>query len=94
MGNNNRFVERIVALLRDRFGIDSHVQCMPVKNESRSLYLIEAVKVSPRTTVAGVHRRCKRIAKALGGELYGTVNLDYISQDGKITFEMMVETNQ
>ena len=44
----------------------------------------------PNLTVGTVLELCDRIAKAIGGELYGTVNFDFTVHD-KITFEMMVE---
>ena len=42
-------------------------------------------------SIVGLERLARRIAKELGGELEGTVNLDFVSIGHHVTFEMMVE---
>lgn len=42
-------------------------------------------------TALDIHVVCEKIAKWLGGELYGTVNLDFSDDDPSL--EMMVEWN-
>jgi len=71
------------------FNIDSDVQVLDREKE-RVLYIIESICVSSDLTVGMVMELCDRVAKAIGGELYGTVNFDFTVCD-KITFEMMVE---
>lgn len=78
-------------MLEEKFGIRAHVQVVPVKGEGRTLYLIENAPVGRRTTLAGLERLCHRIAKALNAELYGTVNLDFVSTGSAPNFEMIAE---
>ena len=79
----------IKTILNNHFGIDSAVQVLP-KDGNEVLYLIEAIPVSNDMSVGAVQRLCEDIATALGGFLYGTINLDSTVSD-KITAEMMVE---
>ena len=79
----------IKAVFSSRFNIDSDVQVIP-KEMGQTLYLIEAVPISNELTIGKVHDLCEEIAMALGGVLYGTVNLDFTVSD-KVSFEMIVE---
>ena len=78
-------------VLQDRFGLTAVIQVVPVPNEKRTIVLLENVPVGPRMSIAGLERLARRIAKELGGELEGTVNLDFVSLGHHVTFEMMVE---
>ncbi len=79
----------IKAILGSRFGIDSYVQVIP-KEKEQTLYLIETVPISRELTVGEVYDLCEEIAMALGGGLYGTVNLDF-TEPYDVSFEMIVE---
>ena len=79
----------VKTILMTMFNIDSEVQVLDREKE-RVLYLIESISVSSDLTIGTVLELCDKIANAIGGELYGTVNLDFTVRD-KITFEMMVE---
>jgi hypothetical protein len=81
----------IEELLQSRFGIKADVQVVPGKGEGRTLYVLEHVPVARRTTVAGLERLCRRICKALDADLYGSVNLEFVSIYDAGTFEMVVE---
>ena len=75
----------ISAILRSRFDLTADVQVIPVKGERRTLYQLEHIPLSRRMTLAGLERLCRRIAKALDAELYGTVNVDFGSLGGCCT---------
>lgn len=79
----------IKAVLSGRFNIESDVQVIQ-KEREHTLYLIETVPISNDLTVGEVHYLCEGIAMELGGGLYGTVNLNFITDD-KVCFEMIVE---
>lgn len=81
----------IDSILASRFDIKADVQVVPVKGETRTLYQLEHVSLGRRMTMTGLERLCRRIAMALGSELYGTVNIDLVSTGGGITFDMMAE---
>ena len=77
-------------MLQTRFGKSVHTQVIHPKSENRQLVLVEGIRVERRATAGGVRRICQRIAAAFGGELYGTVNLDFSSED-EWTAEMLAE---
>lgn len=77
--------------LRERFGIEAHAQVIEAPGEGRTLVQLEGIPARRRTTVGGLERLARRIAKALGAELYGTVNLDCVSEGGVATFSMLAE---
>ena len=78
-------------LLRSRFDLTADVQVIPVKGENRTLYQLEHIPFGRRMTIAGLERLCRRIAKALDAELYGTVNVEFGTDDDTGTFAMMAE---
>ena len=82
----------IADILQARFGLTADVQVIRVKEEGRTLYLLERIPIGRRTTVAGIVRLCRRICKALDADLYGTVNIDFVSPGDTPTFDMMAET--
>ncbi len=43
--------------------------------------------------MAGLERLCRRIAKALDAELYGTVNIDFASLGDFQTFDLLLEAH-
>ena len=81
----------IKCILIDRFSIDTPVQVLKDKDTGQTLYLLEHVKINDQMSVAELHDLSVRIAKALGGELYGTVNIDFASLGDGVEFEMVVE---
>lgn len=58
-------------------------------DENERLCQIDFSGIGVRMTVAGLRRLCDDVSAAVGGTLYGTVNLDY-SGDA-VTVGMMVE---
>ena len=84
-------IPEIESILKSRFGLKAEVQVIRPKGENRTLYLLENVPLNRRMTVAGLDRLCRRIAKALDANLYGSVNLEF--GDTGTTFEMMAEVN-
>lgn len=81
----------ISAILRSRFNLTADVQVIPVKGENRTLYHLEHIPFGRRMTMAGLERLCRRIAKALDAELYGSVNLEFVAIGDAGTFAMMAE---
>jgi hypothetical protein len=81
----------ISAILRSRLDLTADVQVIPVKGEDRTLYQLEHIPLSRRMTMAGLERLCRRIAKTLGAELYGSVNLEFGATGDAGTFAMMAE---
>ena len=81
----------IDTILASRFGIKADVQVIPVKGENRTLYQLEHVFLSRRMTVAGLERLCRRIARSLGAELEGSVNIDFVSCNSEPSFTMLAE---
>lgn len=82
-----REVERT---LQERFGERVRVQVVHPKREERQLVLIEEIRVDCRASAGGIRRKCQQMASAVGGELYGTVNLDFSGENGW-TAEMVAE---
>ena len=81
----------ISAVLKSQFDLTADVQVIPVKGENRTLYQLEHIPFGRRMTMAGLERLCRRIAKALDAELYGTVNVDIADSGDTGTFAMMAE---
>lgn len=81
----------ILDRLQARFDLTADVQVIPVKGENRTLYQLEHIPFDRRMTMAGLERLCRRIAKTLGAELYGTVNIDFISLGNIQTFDLLLE---
>ena len=78
-------------ILIDRFAIDTPVQILKDKDTGQTLYLLEHVQIKDQMSVAELRSLCLRIAKALDGELYGTVNIDFATLSYGVEFEMVVE---
>lgn len=81
----------ISAILRSRFDLTADVQIIPVKGENRTLYHLEHIPFSRRMTMASLERLCHHVAKALGAELYGSVNLEFNAACDAGTFAIMAE---
>ena len=81
----------ISAILQNRFGLSADVQVICPKGENRTLYQLEHISFNRRMTMAGLERLCRRIAKALDAELYGTVNIDFASLGDFQTFDLLLE---
>ena len=81
----------ISAVLKSQFDLTADLQVIPVKGENRTLYQLEHVPLSRRMTLAGLERLCRRIAKALDAELYGTVNVDFVSLGDSPSFDLLLE---
>ena len=83
--------QEISAVLKSQFGLTADVQVIHVSGEQRLLYQLEHIPFSRRMTLAGLERLCRRIAKALDAELYGTVNVDFGSLGDSQSFDLLVE---
>ena len=78
--------------LAERFALTHvHVQPFCRPGEKNQLVQIGFTGVGVRMTVAGLRRLCDDVSAAVGGALYGTVNLDYSGD--VVSVEMMVELN-
>ena len=81
----------IDSILASRFDIKADVQVVPVKGENRTLYQLEHVSLGRRMTMTGLERLCHRIARSLGAELEGSVNIDFVSCNSEPSFTMLAE---
>lgn len=81
----------ISAVLKSQFELKADVQVICPKGENRTLYQLEHISFNRRMTMAGLERLCRRIAKALDAELYGTVNVDFGSLGDSPSFDLLVE---
>ena len=81
----------ISAVLKSQFELKADVQVIHVSGENRMLYQLEHIPFNRRMTMAGLERLCRRIAKALDAELYGTVNIDFASLGDFQTFDLLLE---
>lgn len=81
----------IFAVLESQFGLSADVQVIHGKGENRTLYQLEHIPLNRCMTMAGLERLCRRIAKALDAELYGTVNIDFVSLGGSQSFDLLLE---
>lgn len=84
-------VPEISDILQSRFGLTAEVQVIHPNSENRTLYQLEHISFNRRMTMAGLERLCRRIAKALDAELYGTVNVDFVSLGDSPSFDLLVE---
>ena len=82
----------ISAVLKSQFELKADVQVIHVSGENRMLYQLEHIPFNRRMTMAGLERLCRRIAKALDAELYGTVNIDFASLGDFQTFDLLLES--
>ena len=82
----------ISAVLKSQFELEADVQVIHVSGENRMLYQLEHIPFNRRMTMAGLERLCRRIAKALDAELYGTVNIDFASLGDFQTFDLLLES--
>lgn len=82
----------ISAVLKSQFELKADVQVIHVSDENRMLYQLEHIPFNRRMTMAGLERLCRRIAKALDAELYGTVNIDFASLGDFQTFDLLLES--
>ena len=82
----------ISAVLKSQFELMADVQVIHVSGENRMLYQLEHIPFNRRMTMAGLERLCRRIAKALDAELYGTVNIDFASLGDFQTFDLLLES--
>lgn len=92
MKGNIKTSSEISDLLQSRFGLTASVQVIHSNGENRTLYELEHIPLHRRTTMAGLERLCRRIAKALNAELYGTVNIDFASLGDFQTFDLLLES--
>ena len=92
MKGNIKTSSEISDLLQSRFGLTASVQVIHPKGENRTLYELEHITLHKRMTIAGFERLCRRIAKALDAELYGTVNIDFASMGDFQTFDLLLES--
>lgn len=88
---HSKTAREILGILASDFDLGQPaVQVLP-SQENRTLYLVEHATVPRKLTMAGLERLCRKIAAALGAELYGSVNVDFTSLGTSGTFDMMVE---
>lgn len=84
---NARAIEKHIA---EQFSFKHvHVQSVSRSGENDQLLQIDFSGIGVRMTVAGLRRLCDDVSAAVGGTLYGTVNLDY-SGDA-VSAEIIVE---
>lgn len=84
---NERVIEKRLA---ERFALTHvHVQTISRAKEKDQLLQIDFSGIGVRMTVAGLRRLCDDVSTAVGGTLYGTVNLDYSGD--VVSVEIMVE---
>lgn len=93
MSSHHKPTPIIADILHARFDLTADVQVIHPKGENRTLYQLEHISFSRRMTMAGLERLCRRIAKALDAELYGTVNIDFISAGSFQTFDLLLEVH-
>ena len=87
---NERVIEKRLA---EQFSFKHvHVQSLSRSGEKDQLLQIDFSGIGVRMTVAGLHRLCGDVSAAVGGTLYGTVNLDYSGD--VVSVEMMVELEE
>ena len=67
----------ISTILQSSLGLAAEVQVIHPNSENRTLYQLEHISFNRRMTMAGLERLCRRIAKALDANLYGSVNLEF-----------------
>ena len=84
---NGRTIEKCLA---ERFAFTHvHVQSVSRSGEKDQLLQIDFSGFGVRMTVAGLRRLCDDVSAAVGGTLYGTVNLD--CSGDVVSVEIMVE---
>lgn len=83
----------ISTILQSSLGLAAEVQVIHPNSENRTLYQLEHISFNRRMTMAGLERLCRRIAKALDAELYGTVNIDFASLGDFQTFDLLLEAH-
>ena len=93
MRNNVLAKRQIENLLKENLSVNALVQVVPVKGERRTIYQLEGIPLGRNTTIAGLDRLARRIARLLGAELCGLVNVDFVSIGGKTTFDMIAEVS-
>jgi hypothetical protein len=84
---NARAIEKRLA---ERFALTHvHVQSFCRPGAKDQILQIDFSGIGVRMTVAGLRRLCDDVSAAVGGALYGTVNLDYSGD--VVSVEIMVE---
>ena len=91
MNDHIKTAAEISTILQSSLGLTAKVQVIHPKGENRTLYQLEHIPFPRRMTMSGLERLCRRIAKALDAELYGTVNVDFVSLGDSPSFDLLVE---
>lgn len=87
MPDNERVIEK---RLEERFSLSHvHMQSVSRSRVNGRLLQIDFSGIGHRMTIAGLRRLCDDVSAAVGGTLYGTVNLDYSGD--VVSVEMIVE---
>ena len=73
----------------DKYGVNLVGLQLWVNNDGRELGQINCT-IGETMTALEIGEMCRKMAKWLGGELYGTVNIDYTDEESP-SIEMMVE---
>ena len=76
----------------DKYGVNLVGLQLWVNNDGRELGQINCT-IGETMTALEIGEMCRKMAKWLGGELYGTVNIDYTDEESP-SIEMMVERSQ
>ena len=76
----------------DRYGVNLVGLQLWVNNDGRELGQINCT-IGETMTALEIGEMCRKMANWLGGELYGTVNIDYTDEES-LSIEMMVERSQ
>ncbi|MBQ6923124.1 MAG: hypothetical protein IJQ73_00645 [Kiritimatiellae bacterium] len=91
MNSDIKTFSEISNILRSCFGLTASIQVIHPKGENRTLYELAHIQLNKRMTITGLERLCRRIAKALNADLYGSVNLDFVSLGEPPTFDLLLE---
>ena len=76
----------------DKYGVNLVGLQLWVNKDGRELGQINCT-IGETMTALEIGEMCRKMAKWLGGELYGTVNIDYTDEESP-SIEMMVERSQ
>ena len=91
MSINFKNATEILDILQSRFGLTAAIQIIHPQCEKRTLYQLEHIPLNRKMTIVGLERLCHRIAKSLNAELYGTINIDFVSLGDFQTFDLLLE---
>ena len=91
MNSDIKTSSEISGILQSRFGLTASIQVIHPQGENRTLYELAHIQLDKRMTITGLERLCRRIAKALNADLYGSINIDFVSLGDFQTFDLLLE---